>query len=157
MTIFKAQAAGRYKSEDGRTTILRTRSAHMTFASSLMNWAIYHGDVTSPREYARTLYEAKEKADRLRNEWDRVAAGNVVRYVPTYVDSDGQRTMMNAFRGENTYETAEAAQAWLDAVLVPSTNPPSLIASVWGTNPQFEIRPVECYPTHFDPVHVYFD
>lgn len=58
---FKCEAEGRYRSEDGRTLIVRSRRA---------SWALYHADVVGPRAYAPTLAEAIEKAAILRDGWD---------------------------------------------------------------------------------------
>lgn len=82
---------------------------------------------------------------------------SVVRYVATYVGQDGLRTLMTAAQGRNTYATPGEAQAWLDAVYAIGTNAPTTLASIWGENPQPEVRPVECWAGHFDPIGVYFD
>lgn len=58
---FTCEAEGRYRSEEGRTLIVRSRRA---------SWALYHGDVVGPRAYAPTLAEAIEKASILREGWD---------------------------------------------------------------------------------------
>jgi hypothetical protein len=81
----------------------------------------------------------------------------VTRYVLTYVNADGMRTLTGAAQGRNTFATREEAEQRLKATLDPSTNPPSLIHSVWGKNPRFEVRPVQCYAGHFDPIGIYFD
>lgn len=81
----------------------------------------------------------------------------VTRYVATYVNKDGMRTLMTPAQGRCTHATPEAAQAWLDAVNNPETNSASVLASVYGSNPRFEVRPVACYPGHFDPIGVWFD
>lgn len=62
-TSWKCEAVGRYRSGDGRTLVVRARSARI-------GWALYHGDVVGPRAYAHTLQEAMEKADILRGGWD---------------------------------------------------------------------------------------
>ncbi len=82
---------------------------------------------------------------------------SVVRYVPTYVNKDGMRTLMRPAQGQHTYATPTEAQAWLDAVYKPGTNSADTLKSVWGENPRVEIRPVECWAGHFDPIGVYFD
>lgn len=79
---------------------------------------------------------------------------SVTRYVGTYVNKDGQRTLMTAAQGRNTYATEAEAQAWVDAVI---GNNPNTIRQVWGDNPRFEVRPCPCYPNHFDPQTVWFD
>lgn len=79
----------------------------------------------------------------------------VVRYVPTYINRDGMRTLMGAAQGRETYATPEEAQAWLDAVT--TTNSSTQLAAVFGDRPRFEVRPVECFPHHFDPKTIWFD
>jgi hypothetical protein len=80
---------------------------------------------------------------------------SVIRYVPTYVNKDGMRTLMTAAQGRHTHATPTAAQAWLDAVA--AHNSVGVKESLWGPNPQIEIRPVECWAGHFDPIGIYFD
>ncbi len=80
---------------------------------------------------------------------------SVTRYVATYVNKDGERTLMGAAQGRNTYATAAEAREWIDAVT--KNNGADLIRSVWGDNPRFEVRPCPCYPGHFDPQTVWFD
>jgi 3-hydroxyisobutyrate dehydrogenase-like beta-hydroxyacid dehydrogenase len=81
----------------------------------------------------------------------------VTRYVATYVNKDGMRTLMTAAQGQYTYATPEEAQAWLDAVFTTTTNSPATLESVWGKNPRCEVRPCDCWAGHFDPMGVYFD
>lgn len=80
---------------------------------------------------------------------------SVTRYVGTYVNKDGERTLMTPAQGRNTYATAEEAQAWVDAVT--KNNGSDTIKQVWGDNPRFEVRACPCYPGHFDPQTVWFD
>jgi len=80
---------------------------------------------------------------------------SVTRYVATYVNKDGMRTLMTAAQGRNTYATAEEAQAWIDAVA--KNNRSEIVRDVWGDNPRCEVRPCPCYPNHFDPQTVWFD
>lgn len=80
---------------------------------------------------------------------------SVTRYVPTYVNKEGVRTLMRPMQGRDTFETPEAAQAWLDAVV--SNTSADRIREVFGANPQFEVRPCPCWPGHFDPKTIYFD
>lgn len=80
---------------------------------------------------------------------------SVTRYVATYVNKDGMRTMMSAAQGRNTHATAAEAQAWMEAVT--ANNSADTIKQVWGDNPRFEVRPTACYPGHFDPMNVWFD
>lgn len=81
--------------------------------------------------------------------------GYVTRYVATYINADGMRTLMTAQQGQYTYATPEEAQHWIDAVT--ANNSEELRRSVWGEHPQFAVRPCACYPGHFDPVGIYFD
>lgn len=80
---------------------------------------------------------------------------SVTRYVPTYINKDGERTLMRAAQGRNTFDTPEEAQRWIDAVTENNSN--ENIESVWGSNPRFEVRPCPCWPGHFDPKTVWFD
>lgn len=79
---------------------------------------------------------------------------SVTRYVATYKPPQGSRTLMCAAQGRNTYATAAEAQAWLDAVT--SSNAKENLDQLFGTNPQFEVRPCQCWPGHFDPIGVWF-
>jgi hypothetical protein len=80
---------------------------------------------------------------------------SVTRYVPTYVNADGERKLMTPAQGRNTYATALEAQAWIDAVT--ANNSAGTVRQLWGENPRFEVRPCPCYPGHFDPQTVWFD
>ena len=80
---------------------------------------------------------------------------SVIRFVPTYVNKDGMRTLMRSAQGRFTYETEAEAQAWIDAVT--TNNGGNAIREAWGDNPQFAVRPCPCYPVHFDPQGVWFD
>jgi hypothetical protein len=79
----------------------------------------------------------------------------VTRYVPTYVNAEGMRTLMLPMQGRYTYDAPELAQRWIDAIRLRNT--PDRIAQIWGGADTFEVRPVECYPVHFDPTTCYFD
>jgi hypothetical protein len=92
-----------------------------------------------------TSSEARDRA---------MSAGSVTRYVATYVNKDGMRTLMQPAQGRNTYEKPEEAQAWLDAVIKNTSA--DTIRQIWGDNPRFEVRPCECWPGHFDPKGVWF-
>ena len=81
----------------------------------------------------------------------------VTRYVATYINKDGMRALMSAMQGRNTFATPEDAQRWIDAVYTNGNNSADVLRSVWGENPQCEVRPVECYPVHHDPITCYFD
>lgn len=80
---------------------------------------------------------------------------SVTRYVATYVNQQGARTLMCAAQGRNTYATAEEAQAWIDAVT--KNNSDDTVRGLWGMDPRFEVRQCPCWPTHFDPKTVWFD
>lgn len=82
-------------------------------------------------------------------------SNTVTRYVATYINSQGMRTLMAPAQGRNTFDTAQKTQEWIDAVT--SNNSASTLVQIWGDAPHFEVRPCECWPGHFDPVGVYFD
>ena len=79
----------------------------------------------------------------------------VMRYVATYVNARGQRTLMNAAQGRYTCATPEDAQARIDAVT--KNNSADTIRQLWGDDPRFEVRPCPCWPNHFDPQTMWFD
>lgn len=79
----------------------------------------------------------------------------VIRYVATYVNEHGERTLMGPSQGRCTFEKREGAQGWIDAVT--GNNSESAVRQVWGDNPRFEVRECPCYPGHFDPMTVWFD
>lgn len=78
----------------------------------------------------------------------------VIRYVPTFVNQDGQRVMLGAKQGRNTHETPEAAEQYLQAVL--SNNNREMLEGLFGDLSKLEVRPVECWAGHFDPIGIYF-
>lgn len=80
---------------------------------------------------------------------------SVTRYVPTYVNRDGMRTLMRNAQGRDTFETPEQAQAWIDAVT--RNNSADRLREVWGDDPRFEVRACPCYPGHHDPQTVWFN
>ncbi len=82
-------------------------------------------------------------------------AGSVVRYVPTYVNRDGMRTLICAAQGRNTWATYQEAAEYMAAIL--SNNSADQLRSLWGDNPRFEVRACDCWPNHFDPKGIYFD
>lgn len=81
----------------------------------------------------------------------------VLRYVPTYINAQGLRTLMCAAQGRDTFATAAEAQAWIDAIYSNAYNAPHALSRIWGDNPRCEVRPCECWPAHFDPIGIYFD
>jgi hypothetical protein len=82
-------------------------------------------------------------------------SGSVIRYVATYVNGDGMRTLMNGSQGRYTFATAKKAQAWINAVT--ENNSADTLREAWGTNPRFEVRPCPCWPSHYDPQTIWFD
>lgn len=80
---------------------------------------------------------------------------SVTRYVATYVNPDGRRTLMQPAQGRFTFATESEAAAWLAAVT--SNNSAGTVRQVWGADPQFAVRPCPCWPGHFDPQTVWFD
>ncbi len=79
----------------------------------------------------------------------------VQRYVPTYQKPGELRSLMGPAQGRHTFDTAEGAERWL--ALVKSQNTPDGLQTLWGDPQGWEVRPVWCWPGHFDPVGVYFD
>lgn len=84
---------------------------------------------------------------------------SVTRYVGTYINRDGMRTLMTPCQGRHTFATADEAQAWINAVT--TDNGGDTIRQVWGDNPGFEVCPVPCYQmqdgSHGDPQTRWFD
>lgn len=79
----------------------------------------------------------------------------VVRYVATCVNLDGVRTLVQAAQGRYTYATPAECQAWIDAI--KASNDPEWLRQPFGRPAEWEVRPVDCWPGHFDPVRIYFD
>lgn len=80
---------------------------------------------------------------------------SVTRFVGTYINARGQRTLMTSSQGRFTFATEAAAQQWVDAVT--ANNSEDTRRKVWGENPRFEVRPCPCWPEHYDPQTVWFD
>lgn len=78
----------------------------------------------------------------------------VIRYVPTYINNDGMRTLMRNAQGRDTFATESEAQDWIDAVT--ANNGGDMVRQIWGANPQFSVRPCPCWPGHFDPKTIWF-
>lgn len=76
----------------------------------------------------------------------------VVRYVVTHVNKDGMRTLAKAMQGRYTYATPEEAQQWIDQAIAANGD---RLAEFYGL--PLQVRPVECYPVHFDPMTCWFD
>jgi len=82
-------------------------------------------------------------------------ADSVTRYVATYVNANGMRTLMHAAQGRYTFATADEAQKWIDAVA--TNNSIDTVRQMWGANPRFGVRPCPCWPVHHDPQSVWFE
>jgi len=80
---------------------------------------------------------------------------HVIRYVPTYVNKNGERTLMRPAQGRYTYSEFAEAQAWINAVMENTDE--STLHQIWGNAPDFEVRSCPCYPGHYDPQTVWFD
>jgi hypothetical protein len=80
---------------------------------------------------------------------------SVTRYVCTYINSEGERTLIGPAQGRLTYATREEAETHLAAIM--GNNTAKTIAEVYGSNPQPEVRPCPCYPGHFDPQTIWFE
>lgn len=78
----------------------------------------------------------------------------VVRYAVTHLDDEGMRTLCGPAQGRFTHETAEDAQARLDAMMANNRLENGKLAGVYGL--PLEVRSLRCYPGHFDPMEVYF-
>lgn len=78
---------------------------------------------------------------------------DVTRYVITYVNKEGMRTLVGAAQGRNTYDTAEQAQQAINAMR--KNNSASTLA-MFGTPDTMEVRSCLCY-WHGDPKSVWFD
>jgi hypothetical protein len=84
---------------------------------------------------------------------------SVTRYVVTHVNTKGERVMTaHARQGRFTHATPEEAEAELKAILNVEVNQND-IPGVFGEQAvgTFEVRPVPCYPGHFDPQTCYYD
>jgi len=70
------EAAGRYRSADGRTALVRGPRPTLHYSTPVAGtvWALHHGDVVAPRAYASTLADAKALAAQLRDGWDALDA-----------------------------------------------------------------------------------
>jgi hypothetical protein len=81
----------------------------------------------------------------------------VIRYVPTVRGRRGDRVLVLAAQGRNTWPTPEEAQRWLDTLL--QVNTPERLRSIYGplAPGSFEVRAVPCWPGHHDPQRTIFD
>lgn len=80
---------------------------------------------------------------------------SVTRYVATYINKDGLRTLMHAQQGQHTFATEAEAQRWIDACR--KNNSSDVLKRTYGEKDTYEVRPCACYPGHFDPIGIYFD
>ena len=80
---------------------------------------------------------------------------HVIRHVVTHINEDGMRTLCGPAQGRHTYATAEEAEAMKAAMLKNNRMDGDGLAGVYGL--PLEVRPVKCYPGHFDPMTCYFD
>jgi len=83
------------------------------------------------------------------------APASVTRYVATYVNKRGERTLAHSAQGRFTHTTAEEAKEWI--IAVTSNNSADTLRQIWGSNPRFEVRPCPCWPRHYDPQTIWFD
>jgi hypothetical protein len=83
-------------------------------------------------------------------------AESVTRFVITHIGTRGMRRLTDPKQGRYTYATREEAEGRMNAILSNVTND---IAGVFGEQAvgSFQVRPVSCYPKHFDPMTCYFD
>lgn len=81
----------------------------------------------------------------------------VRRYTVTHVNPQGMRRLSFSMQGRYTWATPEEAEEQLRLLL--DFNSVDRLVSAYG--PQaigtFEVRPVSCYPGHFDPLGMWFD
>lgn len=81
---------------------------------------------------------------------------HVIRYVVTHINEDGMRTLCGPAQGRLTNATPEEAQVLLDNIIKNNRlEMNGRIAGVYGL--PLEVRPVKCYPGHFDPMGVFFN
>lgn len=62
---------------------------------------------------------------------------------------------MQPRQGRYTYESAEEAQAQIDLEI--ANTQPGWARHLWGEDPKFEVRLVECRPEDFSPKLVFVD
>jgi hypothetical protein len=77
-----------------------------------------------------------------------------IMYAITHVNKAGMRTLSRPNQGRNHFETRKAAEDLLRAML--KNNSPETMRQVYGADPRFEVRPVECYD-HGDAIGIYFE
>lgn len=85
-----------------------------------------------------------------------VSDGGVIRYVITHLTVDNvasARQLAGPMQGHRTHATFSDAKHAIKAIM--ENNSESTLRSVY--NLPLEVRPVECYPGHFDPKTCWFD
>ena len=87
--------------------------------------------------------------------WQDCYPDAVWRYVATYIGRDGLRTLATPAQGRHTFETAAAAQTWIDAIRANTRD--ETLRSVFGDPGTLAVCACPCWPGHFDPCGVYFD
>lgn len=112
---------------------------------------------TKPNRYTRGMVGnlTGEVLYAVRIGLDGRVTNKVTRWVPTYVNRHGMRTLMRAAQGRDTFATMQEAQQWLNAVLQGTST--ATIAQLWGNEPRFAVRPCMCWASSFDPCGVWFD
>lgn len=79
----------------------------------------------------------------------------VIRYVVTHINRDGRRTLCGPAQGRLTRATPDEAEKNLADMMANNRMDGDRLAGVYGL--PLEVRPVKCYPGHFDPQTVWFD
>lgn len=80
---------------------------------------------------------------------------HIIRYVVTHIDEDGMRTLCGPAQGRLTNAAPEEAQVLLDNIIKNNRlEMNGRIGGVYGL--PLEVRPVKCYPGHFDPMQKFF-
>lgn len=77
----------------------------------------------------------------------------VKRWVVTHIGKHGLRMLAHPCQGWYTYSTKEEAQAWIDAAM--KNNNIETLERLYGF--PLEVREVDCYSDHHDPVGIYWD
>lgn len=66
-----------------------------------------------------------------------------LKFALTFVDSQGLRVLAHANDGRNTWKTKKEGETYLNNML--KNNSKETLESIFGENPQFEVREVVCY------------
>lgn len=78
-----------------------------------------------------------------------------IRFVVTFKNKAGMRTLAQPAQGRHTHATHDEATAAMEAMILNSAE--STLEQVFGSDPRFAVRSVECWPGHNDPIGVWFD